>query len=145
MLANILLSCIAILKSSTEVFCRYTIDIHQCVQLRLETQSSCIPMFTNQLGPFDMVGGLCIAAHRNRSYMPHIYTWWGWGGSVGCPGGWVTILEVNMLVWGRLDVLPNSLKHLCRWLMVANMVTLPLTVQFPMKILCTYFSNYNYW
>jgi len=24
-------------------------------------------------------------------------------------------------------------------------VTLPFTVQLPMLILCTYFSNYNYW
>ncbi len=48
-----------------------------------------------------------------------------------CPGGWSqTILEVKMLdvvvlgwcgytwSWGRLDILPNSLKCLWRWLMV---------------------------
>jgi len=28
---------------------------------------------------------------------------------------------------------------------VKDAVTLPFTVQLPMLILCTYFSNYNYW
>ncbi len=47
-----------------------------------------------------------------------------------CPGGWsqmileVKMLDVEVLGWcgytwsGRLDALPNSLKHLWRWLMV---------------------------
>ncbi len=50
--------------------------------------------------------------------------------SSSCPGGWSqTILDVKMLdvevlgwcglrLWGRLDVLPNYLKRLWRWLMV---------------------------
>ncbi len=40
------------------------------------------------------------------------------GEDAGCGGSWAGVITRGLWLWGRLDVLPNSLKHLWRWLMV---------------------------